>query len=189
MKTLMLSVALMLPAVALPADPPERETDEARATAGELVQRLGAALKKEMSANGPAAAIAVCSQVAPDLAVELSRRTGARVARVSLKVRNPLLGTPDAWEQEQLSAFDRRAAEGANPASLEHAEVVTEPSGQYFRYIKAIPVQPVCLACHGPADAIGPEVKAKLEQTYPHDRATGYSPGQIRGAVTIKKRL
>jgi hypothetical protein len=32
-------------------------------------------------------------------------------------------------------------------------------------------------------------VAAKLRELYPDDRAVGYSPGQIRGAVTLKKAL
>ncbi|MRR09746.1 DUF3365 domain-containing protein, partial [bacterium] len=32
-------------------------------------------------------------------------------------------------------------------------------------------------------------VKAKLAELYPEDKATGYSAGQIRGAMTLKKPL
>jgi hypothetical protein len=32
-------------------------------------------------------------------------------------------------------------------------------------------------------------VKGRIAQDYPHDRATGYTAGQIRGAVTIKQYL
>jgi Protein of unknown function (DUF3365) len=159
---------------------------KARATASELVQALGAALKKEMTEGGPAAAIGVCRDLAPKLAGELSRRTGGRVSRVSLRLRNPLLGQPDAWEQEILMAFDKRSAAGETADKLEVSETVTEPAGSYFRYIKALPVQPLCLACHGEASSIAESVKSRLAQDYPHDRATGYAPGQIRGAVSIK---
>ena len=94
-----------------------------------------------------------------------------------------------AWEQKVLAEFDARAAKGDDPAKLEFAEVVTEPAGQYFRYMKALPVQPLCLSCHGGATDVAPAVKAKLGTEYPHDKATGYSAGQIRGAITIKRPL
>ena len=48
---------------------------------------------------------------------------------MSLKTRNPLLGTPDAWEQAVLAEFDRRAAAGEKPETLEYSETVTEPQG------------------------------------------------------------
>jgi hypothetical protein len=158
---------------------------DARATASQLIQKLGGALQQEMAAGGPERAITVCRDVAPRLAGELSRTSGARVSRVSLKIRNPLLGQPDEWEQKVLMDFDRRAAAGEKPEALEQSEIVDEPQGRYFRYMKALPVQPLCLSCHGAV--LAEPVKAKLAAEYPHDRAFGYTLGQIRGAVTIKK--
>jgi hypothetical protein len=160
-----------------------------RAVSAQLVQQLGVQLKQELARGGPEGAIGVCSEAAPAIAGQLSRQTGARVARVSLKTRNPLLGTPDAWEQAVLADFDRRAGAGEAPESLEFSETVTEPQGRYFRYMKAIPVQPLCLACHGTEAMIAPAVGQRLQHEYPHDRARGYTVGQVRGAVTIKRPL
>jgi hypothetical protein len=162
---------------------------EARAVAAELVQKLGAALRQELASSGPDGAIGVCRETAPGLASELSRRTGWRVARVSLKARNPLLGQPDAWEQAVLLRFDRALAAGEPADRLEHSETVVEPSGRYFRYMKALPVQPLCLTCHGSAAAIPESVRQRLAKDYPHDRAVDYDSGQVRGAVTIKRPL
>lgn len=170
-----------------------QSTDEllaaSRAASGQLIQQLGKELKQALAAGGPENAIGVCKDVAPRIAAQLSRDSGARVARVSLKTRNPLLGTPDAWEQGVLADFDRRAAAGERPETLEYAETVSEPQGRYYRYMKAIAVQPLCLACHGTAQTISAAVRERLAADYPHDRATGYSVGQIRGAVTVKQRL
>lgn len=177
---LLLACAAAAPALANPEA-------EARAATAELIQKLGAALKQEMAAGGPAQAVAVCRDIAPALAGELSRRSGARVARVSLRTRNPMLGQPDAWEQSVLIDFDRRLAAGEKPETLERVETVEEPQGRYLRYMKALPVQPLCLACHGAEDSLAEPVKASLAAQYPHDRATGYAAGQVRGAVTIKQ--
>ena len=160
-----------------------------RAVSAQLIQQLGAQLKQELAKGGPEGAIGVCSEAAPAIAGQLSRRSGARVARVSLKTRNPLLGTPDAWEQAVLVEFDRRVAAGEKPETLEYSETVIEPQGRYFRYMKAIPVQPLCLTCHGTDAMIAPEVAQRLQREYPHDRARGYTVGQIRGAVTVKRPL
>jgi hypothetical protein len=171
------------------ADDTEAATAQARQWATQLVQQTGAALKKELTASGPEGAIVVCRQIAPEIAGNLSRANGVRVARVSLKVRNAVLGHPDAWEQAVLADFDRRAAAGEKPDTLERAEIVAEPAGRHFRYMKAIPVQPMCLACHGAPETLAPSIAEKLAAEYPKDRATGYSVGQIRGAVTVKRLL
>jgi hypothetical protein len=171
------------------ADEFDAATAQARQWASQLVQQTGAALKKELATSGPEGAIGVCKQVAPEIAGSISRANGVRVARVSLKVRNAVLGHPDAWEQSVLADFDRRAAAGEKPDAMERAEMVSEPAGRYFRYMKAIPVQPMCLACHGAPEALAPAIAEKLAVEYPRDRATGYAAGQIRGAVTVKRLL
>lgn len=184
-----LVVLAPLPFVASAEPDLAAETAQARATAGRLVSQLGAALEKEMTAGGPVGAIGVCRQSAPEIAGNLSRETGSRVTRVSLRTRNPMIGTPDAWEQAALAEFDRKAAAGEKPETLERAEIVDEPSGRVFRFLKAIPVKPVCLACHGTPETIAPAVREKLLENYPHDKAVGYGIGQVRGAVSIKKPL
>ncbi len=163
--------------------------DGARKLAAQLQSALASRLLAEVKAGGPAAAINVCNTVAPSLAAEISRREGVRLTRVSLKTRNALLGTPDAWEQAVLKRFDERVAKGEKPEALEHAEIVTEPNGRYFRYMKALPVQALCVNCHGAPDALAPEVKAQLAKDYPFDQATGYREGQVRGAISLKRPL
>ena len=75
-------------------------------------------------------------------------------------------------------------AAGADPATLEHYEVVADETGsRAFRYMKAIPAQGPCLTCHG--TNIPAEVTAALEGAYPQDQATGFAEGDIRGAFTI----
>jgi len=51
--------------------------------------------------------------------------------------------------------------------------------------MKAVPTEGVCLACHG--QNISPEVQTKLNELYPDDKATGYSLGQVRGAIVVIK--
>jgi len=186
---LSLSIALAFGAsTAFADDDLAKFQEDSRKIVKELASQLGGAMQKEMQANGPVAAIKVCKDVAPAAASEASRKNGQHVARVSLRVRNPALGTPDAWEQKVLLDFDKRL-EKENPANIEFAEVVSEPQGKYLRYMKAIPVQDVCVKCHGPADGIAQPVKDALKAEYPHDKATGYAPSEIRGAFSIKKPL
>ncbi len=162
---------------------------EAQQVTKELVSELGAALKQALSESGPDGAISVCRDTAPLLANSLSRRTGWKVSRVSLKTRNPLIGQPDAWEQNVLQHFDYEAAGGEAHHTLVVAEIVSEPEGDYFRFIKALPAKPLCLTCHGSDRTMPASVRERLGQEYPNDKATGYYAGQIRGAVSIKRRL
>ena len=184
-------VGALLAASAMPvaAQDDAARLEEARKMAGTMVQTLGGRLQAAIKEGGPAAAIGVCTSVAPAIAGELSRQNGARVTRVSLRVRNPLLGTPDAWEQGVLQSFEARLAKGEPADKLEFAETVSEPAGRSFRYMKALPVQPVCVNCHGDAANLALEIKERIARDYPADRATGYLPGQIRGAVSVKRPL
>jgi Protein of unknown function (DUF3365) len=166
-----------------------RIVEETRKAANDLVAQIRGELTKELELSGPMRALIVCKYTVPEISSALSRKTGWRVTRVALRPRNPALGAADAWEQKILLDFERRVEKGEKPEGLEVGEFVTEPGGRYYRYMKALPLGPVCLACHGPSDKLTPNLKALLEAEYPNDRATGYSVGQVRGAVTIKRPL
>jgi hypothetical protein len=187
-KWLTLSLIFVLGASPALADDLTKFQEDSRNIVKEMMSQLGSALQREMTANGPAAAIKVCKDLAPAITSELSRKTGQRVTRVSLKTRSPLLGSPDAWEQKVLADFALRA-EKESPSNIEFSEIVTEPQGKFMRYMKAIPTQEVCLKCHGPLETIAPQVKEQLNAEYPNDKATGYSINQLRGAFSIKKAL
>jgi len=47
----------------------------------------------------------------------------------------------------------------------------------------------MCLKCHGTEQDIPDGVKALLKAEYPQDQATGYSAGQIRGAISIRQKV
>jgi hypothetical protein len=174
----------LVPALALAADPPW--IDEARSVASSVPPKLLAVLTAEIAKAGPEGAIAVCREEAPKLAKAASEATGWQVRRVSLRNRNPK-AVPDAWERATLEDFDRRAATGANPAALEHAEAVQEGGRTVWRYMRALPVQVPCLNCHGLPHQLSPAVRERLQSLYPDDKAVGYAMGQIRGAMTISK--
>ena len=162
--------------------------EDARKVAMSVPPKLMSVLQEEIARGGPENAIGVCREKAPQMAKAASETTGWGIRRVSLKNRNPK-AVPDAWEQAALQDFDRRAAAGEKPATLEKGELVSEGDTKVYRYIKALPTQDLCLGCHGGADKIGPAVTAKLKELYPNDKATGYVPGEIRGAMTLKRAL
>ncbi len=146
-------------------------------------------MQETVAAKGAIEAIPVCKDKAPQLLREQAEKTGWNLRRVSLKTRNAERGTPDVWEARQLADFNIRAANGEKVETLEYGEIITDAGKQTYRYIRAIPVGPVCLSCHGPAENIESGLKAELAKSYPHDMAMGYSQGQIRGALSVKRPL
>lgn len=170
-------------------DPPAAALDEARKAATELVGSTRSELVKAIESSGPLRAIVVCKYTVPEIASAVSRKYGARVTRVSLAPRNPVLGWGDAWEQKVLMDFDARIARGEKPESLEQAEVVSEPTGRFIRYMKALPMAPACMHCHGPVEQISEPIRQQLQHDYPFDKAIGVALGKVRGGVTFKKPL
>ena len=154
-----------------------------------VVPKVVAAMQEAVAAKGVAGAIPVCKEEAPALIKEKRKETGWDIRRVSLKTRNAERGTPDLWEVRQLADFNIRVAQGEKPETIEKSEIVTLDGKQVFRYMKALPVGDVCMKCHGPAEGMDAGLKAKLAESYPHDQATGYSKGEIRGALTVKRPL
>jgi len=171
------------------ADDVEERKKAAMATTQEFAKKLGGQMQAAMKDGGPTNAVRVCSDVAPQLTGEMSRKTGWKVTRVGTKVRNSMLGTPDAWEQTVLAQFEERKAKGESLDKMAFSEVVSEPGGKYFRFMKAIGIQQGCLQCHGSKDQVLPEVEMVLEERYPHDLARDYKVGDLRGAISIKQPM
>lgn len=162
--------------------------DNARKASGALAQKLGGELKTALSEQGPEGAIGVCKTRAPQIAAEVSKQFDVTAKRVSPKNRNPA-GAPDAWEAEAQAGLEKRLAAGEKPETLDTWQIVATPAGKQFRYARALPMQPLCLTCHGDAAAIPDSVKARLATDYPYDKATGYSLGAVRGIVSISRPL
>ena len=171
------------------ADDFANREQEAKKVTKQFLKQLGKAMGAAMKDGGATNAISVCSKKAPEIAAEMSRKTGWRVTRVGTRVRNSLIGIPDSWEQKVLQQFAERKAKGESFKKMTYAEIVEEPGGKYFRFMKAIGVKPVCLQCHGDKEQVLPEVEMILEDTYPHDHARNYKVGDLRGAVSIKQPL
>ena len=181
--TLLVLVLALCPATAMFADEDlttgiGASREAIRSFAGALQTRL----KSAMADGGPTVAIEVCNIAAPEIAQTASTASGWSVGRTSLKLRNPG-NAPDVWELAVLRDFEDRKAAGEDPATLDHAEMVVDDGQRTFRYMKAIPTQPLCIVCHG--TSITPEVTARLDALYPEDQARGFEVGDIRGAFSI----
>lgn len=105
-------VALLMPLPGWALDDSVEREKAAKEMAASFVKELGEAMTRHMTKGGPTEAIKVCAELAPEIAGRLSREHGWRVTRVGTRVRNPLLGMPDAWEQKALAEFAERAEKG-----------------------------------------------------------------------------
>ncbi len=148
----------------------------------EFMLELKGELQTSMKASGPIATIDVCKNKAPAIAKKLSDKTGWKVARTSLKPRNAN-NTPDAWETKVLHEFEKRKNKGEKIKPMAYFKNVNNNGVESFRFMKAIPTGKPCLTCHG--GNIKPDLAAKLDASYPEDKARGFKLGDIRGAFTI----
>ena len=146
---------------------------------------LKAALQAAISNGGLPNGVKVCKDQAPVIAEKWST-DGWQISRTSLKVRNND-NSADDWEQQILQDYADKLASGSTPAQLKHAEVVSRDNGDVFRYMQPIMLDTLCVACHG--SQLAEPVKQQIHQHYPNDLATGYNPGELRGAFTLQKQL
>ena len=188
MKSTALTITLIMPLCSFTLFAQEfdqgKATDEAKAA----VKAFGGALKSELVAamkNGsPTNALGVCNIEAMSITAHISKEQDAIISRVSLKNRNPE-NAPTDWQKAILEEFDNRAADGEDIAPMASVSVVEQNGKKQLRLMKAVPTEGVCLACHG--QEISPDVQAKLDELYPQDKATGYSAGEVRGAIVVVK--
>ena len=157
-----------------------QSNDKVEMLAGDLKR----ALMSAMQTGGPQAAVNTCKMQASEITTQLNTNSGLQIKRTSLKYRNPN-NLPDAWERSILQHFKQLAAEGVAIQQLVHTDQVTTDGQNQFRYMRAIPVQAPCLACHGTEQQIPASVHKVLAQHYPDDQATGYAVGDIRGAFSV----
>jgi len=151
-----------------------------------LAQQLGTELKAELTSAlasaGPAGAMGVCRTRAPEIAARLSRESGAIVSRTALRVRNPA-NAPDDLQHAILEQFADDLAAGRTELPLEAAVEINRGGKIEHRYMRAIPMDAMCLACHGLQ--LAPEAASAIAKAYPEDQATGFEQGQLRGAFSV----
>lgn len=184
-----ITTALLCSLLSMPllAQPQTDSTQTMVAEARSLVKSFGGSLKQALQSavneGGLTNGIEVCKTVAPEIAKNNSSGNWT-ISRTSLRVRNPE-NAPTDWQRIQLLAMDKQPVKIGKPVEVWQ---VSEASGQpAFQYMSAIPTQKLCLGCHG--KSIAPEVKAKLTELYPEDKATGFSEGELRGAFVVTRQV
>jgi hypothetical protein len=167
-----------------PADP---ALDEAAVIAASLPiaqgfqAELQAQLKSAIADGGPKGGVSVCQQAAPAIALGQSEASGAAVSRIAAKHRNPAGGVPDGLAQA-YAALEAAPLVDGKP----NRQIVQTGSGAGAKVhvLSAIPMQEQpCSVCHG--TSIDQGLKAHIDSLYPGDLATGFAPGELRGALLI----
>jgi hypothetical protein len=146
---------------------------------------LTATLKQGIKIDGHAASVQLCNLQAPAITKSVSAEGGFTdwtISRTSLKLRSPA-NAPEGWVEQVMKDFEHRKANGEMAKDIAHTEV---RDGKFY-LVKAIPTKAGCLACHG--SDVAPDVKAKLANLYPNDKATGFNAGDIRGVFVASKVL
>ncbi len=157
-----------------------------RATSMEFMKSLKGVLINQIQTNGVVEAVSICSDTAQVLTNNYGIKKGVFIRRVSFNNRNEN-NYPDDFEKEILNKFELLRQNNELNDKTEHFEIVKEGEFKYSRYLKPILIQAECLNCHGSENEILPEVKELIALKYPGDKAIGYSIGELRGAVSVKK--
>jgi outer membrane murein-binding lipoprotein Lpp len=153
---------------------------QAEAATLALMQTLGGRLTAAVAESGAAHAIDFCSTVAVPLTDSVAAAHGVAMQRVTMRTRNPA-NTPDALDREALLHFEE-VLEAGGPQSQPH---VVRGADGLLRYYRPLVTAPLCLQCHGPVDALSPEVARALQSRYPDDQATGYGANELRGVIRV----
>ncbi len=177
-------IGLLIPPIAMAEVDMETKLATYRTTIKAFATELKSELMAAMKTGGPIAALEVCNTKAIDISKKISDKAGFTISRTSLKPRST---APDAWEKKVLETFEDRKSKGEKANALQFYEVVKLGKHRALRYMKAIPTDVACLACHG--EKIAPEIQAKLDELYPDDKAIGFKEGDLRGAFSIMEIL
>lgn len=135
---------------------------------------LRSALQQSIREKGVGGAIEYCNINAAAI-TSLYERDGVVIRRTAQKYRNPS-NAPDSIEKVIFRHYDSLSG---NKQPLQH---VVMPLGGKVHYFKPIILQPMCRNCHGAIGSdIQPGTMGLIKRSYPSDRATGFSDGDLRG--------
>lgn len=171
----------LLPAVLLPLSTFSQTTPDPAVDGPKIVAeafaKLSAALGESIGKSGPAGALGVCSEKAPQIAREVAAAHGVTLRRATHKPRNPKNAADEA-EKAALEAFLAAVKRKEAPKP----QIIVNADGSRAFIAPIVLGNPLCLQCHGmPGKEIAPETLAAIEKLYPDDKATGFQLGDLRG--------
>ncbi len=144
-----------------------------------LRERFLKRMQALMTSGGPKEALVVCPTEAPRLAKEVGELNHLDIGRTSFRVRNAA-NAPRPWAASYVAAAAGKKVDEVKPAVFD--------LGDRLGMLRPMATMPLCVKCHGPADAIAPEVKDEIARRYPKDQGVGFSPGEVRGFIWVEVR-
>jgi hypothetical protein len=126
-------------------------------------------------------ALAYCSVAAVPLTESAAQAQRVGLRRITEKARNPA-GKADAAELPILKWFSQLTHSTNTPPPVVTNFTTTEVSV----FLPIVITNALCLKCHGePGKDITPADMDVIRGIYPHDEATGYQQGNLRGAWRV----
>ena len=180
-----LAAGILVGAAALPAQQPTSAYEAADAPA--RLQPMGrqadlvivtlqgallSELRDRLDEVGPALALDACHLAAIPVTRRAARYEGVAVGRTSTRLRNPANASP-AWAAPVIERH-------ANSPRADVDGFVVD-LGDRVGVLRPIREQRICAPCHGPEKTLRADVRARLAERYPADRAVGFHDGDIRG--------
>jgi len=150
-----------------------QEMERAKNTLQPLKEQLVDALTGALQEGDAESAIAVCREIAPQIAAELSV-DGVRMGRTSHRLRNPD-NAPEPWIEPLLAAYLE------DPENPKPRAVRLDDST--IGYVEPIYAMSFCLSCHGPS--IEPALNETILSLYPEDQATDFRMNDLRGLFWV----
>lgn len=138
-----------------------------------LKQGLQSALRSAM-AESPESAVAACHIAVPSIE-GAAQSPGIVVGRTSHRTRNPV-NDPAEWMLPLVEHYLETPMSPRPPRVVDLGELGTG-------YVEPIYLQPLCETCHG--SEVDPELLEFTRASYPHDRAVGFAPGELRGLFWV----
>jgi maleate cis-trans isomerase len=164
----------------------QEDVKELKNIAAEFSGELKSALMNEIRDGGIEAAVSVCSDTAQKLTHRIAEENGVDIKRVSFKTRNKL-NNPDEYQKEILSRFQSMKDAGNFTDTTAVVETIEIDGEQYISFMKPIETMPLCLNCHG--KNIDEEIAEIIKEKYPEDEAVGYGNDELRGAISVRKKI
>jgi hypothetical protein len=148
----------------------------AEAAVRTLREQFGARLAAEIASVGIARSLAVCQRDVPALAAAVSAQTGVDVGRMSARLR------PGASPAPPRPWIGPLVEETSSKRAADVTAVVLD-LGDRVGLLRPVPLFASCLACHGAADRVLPEVKLASD-----GGSTAFSEGDLRGFYWAEAR-
>jgi len=150
-----------------------------------LLETLDKNIKKHMEKDGVMKAFDFCSEEAFNITKKINKTTpkNVKIKRISFKYRSPA-NAPKSDEAIVLESFESMIK--ANKVLPRY--LVKKVDSLTYKYYKPLIIKDKsCLECHGKVYK-NIDLRRKVAEIYPLDRAIGYEMGDLRGAVVVTVR-